>query len=79
MSNGEAQIAIENGKLAIFASRMGFAGPVVQNYMPFDEEAAAIEEAKKIVAARGLELDPVICRPVITSMRVSYGRRRKSG
>jgi hypothetical protein len=72
----EAQIAISDGKIALFGSRMGYCGPVVQDYVPFEDEASAIAEARARLEAEGYTVDPEISRPYITSMRVSYSRRK---
>lgn len=70
-------IAIIGKELAIFGSRSGFAGPVIKDYEPFDDEATAIEDAKATIAELGLPLDPEISRPRITSMRATYSKSRR--
>lgn len=70
-------IAIENRKLAIFGSRMGFLGPVIQNYEPFLNEAEAISAAREKLQQMGVPIADEISRPRITSMRVSYCKAKK--
>lgn len=71
-------IAIENGKLAIFGSRSGFMGPVIQHYTRIEgTEAEAIAEAKTKIEALGLPVEETISRPRVTSMRTSTRKAQK--
>lgn len=72
-----AVIAVENGKLAIFGSRMGFLGPVIQNYTPFDDETTAIAEARDKLAKMGIPVEEEISRPRITSLRATYVKSKR--
>lgn len=63
--------------LAIFGSRLGFLGPVIQQYEPFEDEAAAIAAAQERIKEMGLPIDPVISRPRIDSIRITYRKPRK--
>ena len=71
-----AEIAIENGKLTIFGSNMGYLGPVIQDYQPFDSEPEAIAEAKARLTAQGIQFESEICRPNITRMTMTTSKRR---
>lgn len=73
-------IAICGRSLAIFGSNLGFLGPVIQQYEPFEDESSAILSAKDKIRTLGLPVEEKITRPRITSMRVNYEkpRRRKT-
>ena len=80
MNNNEKPpcvIAISDGKLAIFGSRCGFLGEVIQEYTSFENKNTAIEEAKLKIKSLGRECDPEISEPRITSMKITYSKRKK--
>ena len=60
-----AVIAIADNRLAIFGSTLGFAGPVIQDYTKFDNEADAIEDARRRMSALNITCDERIIRPFI--------------
>ena len=72
-----ANIAVSGGKLAIFASPMGFAGEVIQQYTEFTDEATAIAEARAMLAANGIPCEEEITRPMLTKITYSYERRKR--
>lgn len=70
-----AQIAIQNGKLAIFGSPFGYLGEVIQDYTPFADESMAIAEARQKVSDLGRQCETEISRPRITKMTMTYGKK----
>ncbi len=74
----EGRIAIQGKALAIFGSPMGYAGPVIQDYVEFDDRELAIVQAKELITKLGLPLNEEISRPCITRMIASRGRKGKS-
>ena len=75
--NEECQIAISGKRLAIFGSRMGYVGPVIQDYTPFESEPEAVAAARQKVADMGRQCDPKIARPFISQMRITMAKRQK--
>ena len=72
-----AQICIEGKRLAIFASRMGYAGKVIQDYAPFDDEESAIAKAKKNLQSLMIPFEDEICRPRIDRMTITIKKEKK--